>query len=186
MADFNDVYKCASFPFAGLCVRQHMLNYFESEPDQSKPDICCTGCEISESFSFQNVKELPFLLKCLLFLETRGFSKVYEKRIVDWLHGDEENWMWMHFNKEDLREEASFFGCLSGTQRTTVIQIVKGILRQCFASDYLAIEYETLPAPLNLLVKIWILTEEGKLIANEEKEPSKLPDPIDVCNLLLK
>ena len=92
----------------------------------------------------------------------------------------------MHFNKEDLREETSFFDCLSGTQRTTVIQLVKGILRQCFASHYLAIEYETLPGPLNLLVKMWILTDQGRLIAKEEKEPSKLPDPIDVCNLLLK
>lgn len=49
--DFKDVYHLYSSIFAGACIRNQILHYFEDEnrvPDRPALEVCCTGCDIQK------------------------------------------------------------------------------------------------------------------------------------------
>lgn len=95
--------------------------------------------------------------------------------------------MWMYFNEDDLRVETSF-GCLNNdtVSKNRLELVVKGILRQCFACDYLTLDFKLLPGPKCIMTKVWSVTDKGIGVASGETEAILLPDPIKVCERIFK
>ena len=91
----------------------------------------------------------------------------------------------MHFDKECISNEVTN-GCLSTLNKTRVELIVKGILRQGLACDYLLVEFEPLPGKMSIMTKVWILSDLGLRVAMGETQPAHLPDPEKLCQLILK
>ncbi len=91
----------------------------------------------------------------------------------------------MHFDKERIQNEATY-GCLSTRNKTRVELVVKGILRQGLACDYLLVEFEPLPGKMSIMTKVWILSDLGLRVAMGEIQPVHLPDPEKICQSILK
>jgi hypothetical protein len=123
------------------------------------------------------VKELQMLLKALTFLKRKGILQVFENRISSWLYGDHERWMNMYFNQGEAEQEATF-GCLSSQAKCKAEQVVKVLLRQAFALEYLSLKLETLPGKLYILTRTWAITDFGVEIGN--KNPPNIPESNNV------
>lgn len=93
----------------------------------------------------------------------------------------------MYFNEDDLRVEASF-GRLNSDQisKNRLELVVKGILRQCFACDYVSLDFKLLPGPKCIMTKVWNVTDKGKGVMSGEVEAILLPDPVEVCERIFK
>ncbi len=173
-----EVFQYMCNAYAGKCLRTFQSLYFQDEVVASKVSrFCCTGCEIVEKCPPESVKELQILLKAFTFLKRRGIPQVFENRISSWLYGDHEDWMNMFFNQGDAEQEPTF-GCLSSQAKCNVVQVVKVLLRQAFALEYLSMKMETLPGKYHILTRTWTITDLGVEIGN--KDPPKIPEPIKV------
>lgn len=126
------------------------------------------------------------VLKCISILNGKGMKYVYEKNIIQWISGTEDQWQWKYFDKRDLKAEATF-GFLSNITKVDAFWTVKGILRQCFSLSLLKIDFKDLPGKLQLKVKMWSMTVAGhSMIAEESDDPIYLPDPVKVTAKILK
>lgn len=171
-----DVLQYMCNAYAGKCLRTFQSQYFQDDVVASKVSrFCCTGCEIVEKCPPESVKELQMLLKAFTFLKRRGILRVFENRISSWLYGDHERWMNMYFNQGDAEQEATF-GCLSSQAKCKVEQVVKVLLRQAVALEYLSLKMETLPGKLYILTRTWDITDFGVEIGTQQ-DPPNIPEP---------
>jgi superfamily II DNA helicase RecQ len=179
-----DVFQYMCNAYAGKCLRKFQSQYFQDEVVAYKGSrFCCTGCDIIEKCPPETVKELQMLLKAFTFLKRKGIPQVFENRISSWLYGDHDDWMNMFFNKGDAEQEDTF-GCLSSQAKSQVEQLVKVLLRQAFALEYLSLKIETLPGKLYILTRNWIITDLGVKIGTQD--PPKIPEPIKVSACLIR
>jgi hypothetical protein len=104
-------------------------------------------------------------------------ANVFENRISSWLYGDHERWMNMYFNQGEAEQEATF-GCLSSQAKCKAEQVVKVLLRQAFALEYLYLKLETLPGKLYILTRTWAITDFSVEIGNQD--PPNIPESNNV------
>jgi hypothetical protein len=107
---------------------------------------------------------------------------VYEKKVVDWMSGAEENWVWFHFNSNNTEEVT--YGCLKELPETVLKSTIRVTLRLCLSLKYVSLEFNTV-SNTTILAKCWSLTNEGAKVANGELNTPMLPDPIMVATRLL-
>jgi RecQ family ATP-dependent DNA helicase len=187
--DFKVVWSYIASAFIGSCLRCFQLNYFENDYPLAElhSQDCCVGCFIRELPVAVNTENIGSVLQCVNILSKLGKSKeVYESKIISWISGKEEHWLWTHFNKEDLiPEKQPTFGLLKEMSRTKSKVTVQGIVRQCFALNYLTINFEQTGSS-QTMNKTWQLTDLGCQVINKTIKPPSLPDPLTVTQLLLK
>ena len=109
-------------------------------------------------------------------------ARVYEKKVVDWMSGVEENWVWFHFNSNNTEEVT--YGCLKELPETVLKSTIRVTLRLCLSLKYVSLEFNTV-SNTTILAKCWSLTNEGAKVANGELNTPMLPDPIMVATRLL-
>ena len=89
--DFKDVYLLYSSIFAGACIRNQILHYFEDEnrvPDRPALEVCCTGCDIQKHQPFQENEMVAKFARILQFLKGKGIKTIHEKQLITWVRGD--------------------------------------------------------------------------------------------------
>ena len=187
--DFKAVWSYIASAFIGGCLRRFQLKYFEDESTLKElhSQECCVGCRIKELPETVNTENIRSILQCVKILSKLGKSEeVYENQIISWISGKEENWLWTHFNKKDLTpEKQSTFGLLRQMPRTKSKTTIKGIIRQCFALNYLQINFELIGSS-QIMTKTWKITDLGGQVIKKTLKPPSLPDPLTVSELLLK
>lgn len=193
LEDYQIMWKYFSSAFVGDCQRQFHLNYFEDNSAQPTMERnasnCCTGCEIFSSESFKPAVELLRILQVLDYLGSRNIKAVYESYVIEWVQGKQATWLWSHFNHEDLvnvpDSDAFRFGCLKTLTDDQAKLLVKGILRQCLAKNFVDVKFHFLPGN-NIMVKAWSITDEGSRMSHSETNLINLPDPIKMAKRLLR
>ena len=118
--------------------------------------------------------------------QTRKIKRRKSKKIISWIYGKEEHWLWTNFNKQDSTpENQSIFGLLRQMPRTKTKTTIQGIIRQCFALSYLKINFELIGSS-QIMTKTWKITDLGGQVIKKTLKPPSLPDPLTVSELLLK
>lgn len=188
LQNFVAVYNFFSTAFAGACLRQYILRYFEDCTTEQIAPInraCCSGCEIKKTHQFEESPKIRILAQAILSLSRNRLTKIYEKQIVAWLIGDtgpDGKWIDSYFNKEDLEEQATF-GVESDESKSQTKLLVRGLLRQMLALEFVSVEFELLPNS-EIMTKVWSLTENGRLVAEEKLPIPNLPNPVKVVEFL--
>ena len=131
--NFIDVWICMSKIYTGDCLREYQHQYLEekriSAPARN-PHECCTWSQIKSAIPLEPSDKLVLLVQTLFLLKVIDYilscaslshnlyfhskvnqiARVYEKKVVDWMSGAEENWVWFHFNCNNTEEVT--YGCL--------------------------------------------------------------------------
>ena len=188
--DFKDVYLLYSSIFAGACIRNQILHYFEDEnrvPDRPALEVCCTGCDIQKHQPFQENEMVAKFARILQFLKGKGIKTIHEKQLITWVRGDckseDAKWIVDRLHKKDLTTENSFgVGMKSSKAQNTAM--VKGILLQMLFLKYVELDFKPVKDQSNIMKKDWSLTEAGYKVASGELKVPPLPDHTKVFDHL--
>jgi len=188
--DFKDVYLLFSSVFAGACIRNQILHYFEDAnrvPDRFSLEFCCTGCKIYKNHPPKENDMVLKVAKSLLFLRKKGIHFFSVKQLLCWVRGDpnsdDAKWISDRLAKKDLTVDNGFgIGVKFTKQQNTIM--VKGILFQMLFLKFVELDFQPVKDHSNTMKKVWSLTEAGSRVASGIDPLPNLPDHTKVFEIL--